>query len=159
MHDAHPVIYLTGAPATGKSTTASELRSRYQELRTFAWGEEARAHVSRRTGRDISLEEFRASPASLLTPEDVRVLDERLIVWTSECRKTAPVLIDTHAVTREVYGFRTTPFSDDQWKRLRVTHMFALYASPRVVQLRLEGDPAGRLASSVITQNRPLMIT
>lgn len=143
----NPVIYLTGAPATGKSSVVAALTSRCPSLRRWDWGNEVRAHLSSKLGREVTYEDVRRNSGSLIEPGDVQVVDERQIEWVTATRLVAPVVIDTHAVTREAFGFRTTPFADAAWKRLGATHIFLLYASPDTVAKRLADDSAGRRSS------------
>ncbi len=143
----NPVIYLTGAPATGKSSAVKALTQRRPSLLRWDWGAEASRHLSRRLQREVSYEEVRRDSGSLITPTDVAAIDRRELEWVAEMRVKAPVLIDTHAVTRESFGFRTTPFSDVDWKALRPTHLILLYASPETIIQRLANAPAGRRPS------------
>lgn len=138
----YQVLYLTGAPATGKSTLAQEL-ARHNGLAVWDYGQELLNRVAERA--NTSYEELRGNSAGLITSADVAKTDEDLITWTEERRQQSHVLIDTHAVTRESFGFRITPFSTEQVTRLKPTILIGLYAEPEVVRARLDADAAGRL--------------
>jgi adenylate kinase len=103
--------------------------------------------LSARLGRTVSYDEVRADSGTLIGAHDVVAIDRRLLKWVEEHRPRAPCVIDSHAVTREKHGFRTTAFSDGDWKSLRPTSIFSLYASPSVVAARVQQDAAGRRLS------------
>lgn len=138
------VVYLTGAPASGKSTLSCELRERVPSLAVFDYGDELRQHIGRRIGRDIPYDELRAASASLITYADVQSLDAHLLTWVDVARRSHPVLIDTHAVTREEYGFCVSPFSRTQLESLKPTRIVCLVVAPETTLARIDTAPAGR---------------
>ncbi|MBT2324354.1 AAA family ATPase, partial [Variovorax paradoxus] len=104
----HPVIYLTGAPASGKSTLSGNLKLRYPELTVFAYSEELRKTVAMR-GENLAEDDIRRLSARVITIEDVNRLDQTLIERVATERLTRPFLIDSHPVTKETFGFLTLP--------------------------------------------------
>jgi adenylate kinase len=56
--------------------------------------------------------------SSLITPEDIAAVDQKLLSFVQERRGRINVIIDSHPVTKENYGFRVTTFSLDQLKAL-----------------------------------------
>jgi len=139
------VVYLTGAPASGKSSLARALRNEVPSLEVFAFGERLTAHVSR-LGANHSQENLRSQSASLITPEDVKAVDDELIAFVDFNRARAPVIVDSHAVTKESYGYRVTPYSLRNFERLNPTQIWVLYTSPDVAVQRISTDPQGRPA-------------
>lgn len=144
----YQVVYLTGPPASGKSSVREALNALVSPLQVFDYGEQLRAQVSRRLQGDVSYEHLRSQSAQLATPADISALDEHLIGWTETQRRTSHIVIDTHAVTREEYGFRATPFSLEQVKRLQPTLIFCLFVDPAITMERITSDPEGRRAVS-----------
>jgi adenylate kinase len=71
-------------------------------------------------------------------------VDHWLIQWAHDTRKTSHVVIDSHPVTKERYGFRVTPYSLADFARLAPTKIWVLYCSPEVTLQRIGRDAAGR---------------
>src|SRR5437016_5175110 len=98
----NPVIYLTGAPATGKSTLCRNLKRAVPSLAVFAYSEELRTHVAQRAGlAQLSENEIRSQSAQLVTRDDVTAVDAQLRAFVAERRATQPIVIDSHPVTKE----------------------------------------------------------
>lgn len=141
---AFPVIYLTGAPAAGKTTLVSRLSERVPNLLVFQYGQELTKFLRRKSGADLSQDDLRAKSSLLATEEDINSLDTELIRIVGEARIDRPVLIDTHAVTKEAYGFRISPFSAGRLRELNPTRIVMLYASPEATIERITANPGGR---------------
>jgi adenylate kinase len=140
-----PVIYLTGAPATGKSTLSRNLKLAVPQLVVFAYSEKLREHVAAKNSRGkISESEIREKSSAIVTPEDIEQLDAKLIELVQTERLRQPVLIDSHAVTKERYGFRVTGFSDSMFKALNPTAIICLYAHSSIIKTRIEKNSMGR---------------
>lgn len=139
-----PVIYLTGAPATGKSTLARNLRDMYPELSVFAYSEQLREQIALRSGGNLAEDEIRSHSARVVTAQDIEALDRRLAAFVREKRAFHPILIDSHAVTKENYGFRVTSFSTDSLLAVNPDVIVCLYASSEVVIQRIGANPMGR---------------
>jgi adenylate kinase len=73
-----------------------------------------------------------------------RALDERLLAFVREKRSTNHIVIDSHAVTKETFGFRVTPFSRNQLEALSPTLIICLYAEASVVINRIAANAQGR---------------
>jgi len=111
MADDFDVIYLTGAPAAGKSSIAEQLKQVISPLDVFNYRQELTKYLSERLGNNLHQDDLRRQSAKLITPEDVEALDSILLENVRILRTKTNVIIDTHAVTKEAYGFRVTPFS------------------------------------------------
>lgn len=108
------VIYLTGAPATGKSTLCANLQQRAARLLLLSYSVMLRDHVRQRDGADIGAAEIREQSSRVITREDVMAVDAKLIDEVNAKRGTHDILIDSHPVTKESFGFRVTPFTAEQ---------------------------------------------
>lgn len=139
-----PVIYLTGAPATGKSTLSRNLAQRYPELKVFAYSEELRKRLAHRTPGSLTEDGIRQQSAKIVTPEDIASLDQELVERVRLERAHAPFLIDSHPVTKEDYGFRVTGFDIEMLKALSPDLILCLYTSPQTMIGRIESAPMGR---------------
>jgi adenylate kinase len=135
---------LTGPPASGKSTLTSILSERLTPCKTFVYSKLLRDHLSRKLTDRISEKSIRKQSSRVVFAEDVAKVDKELIKSVTKWRKVAHVIIDSHAVTKESYGFRVTPFSMAMLKELKPTLIFMLYAEPSVIRSRIDADSQGR---------------
>jgi len=138
------VIYLTGAPAAGKSSTTRLLAENVEGLLVWEYGARLTDYVISRTAAISHQDELRTRSASVVTPEDVHNVDQALIAFVDENRDSRPIIIDSHPVTKEGYGYRITPFSLEQFARLSPDEIWVLLASPAATIARIAADPAGR---------------
>jgi adenylate kinase len=138
------VVYLTGAPAAGKSSTTRRLAERFPDLLIWEHGAKLTDHCAARCAEVTGQEDLRARSAGLITVEDVAAVDQSLLDFVDAHRKMSNVIIDSHPVTKEEWGYRITPFSFDQFARLRPDEIWVLYASPEETRRRIGADPAGR---------------
>lgn len=138
------IIYLTGAPATGKSTLTERLVELSDQIIVFTYSKELARVTSQRVG-PVSQKDMREHSAKLITCEDVRLVDSELIELAGECReKEGYLVIDSHAVTIESYGFRVTPFSKAMLHDLAPDVIVCLYADTQTLVGRIKAEPAGR---------------
>lgn len=137
------MIYLTGAPAAGKSSMAHALKERVRPVEVWEFGDRLRQHLSQ-AAPTISQEDLRRESARVITPADVAAVDRQLVEWTAKVRASSHVIIDSHPVTKERYGFRVTPYSLADFARLAPTKIWVLYCSPETTLERIGSDAAGR---------------
>ena len=138
------VIYLTGAPASGKSSTTRMLAERVPGLQVWEYGARLTEHVRARAKGVASQDELRTRSAGIVTPQDVVEVDDALIAFVGEHRGRDDVLIDSHPVTKEEYGYRITPFSLARFAQLAPDEIWVLYADPEETRRRIAADPGGR---------------
>ena len=141
----HPfeVVYLTGAPAAGKSTVSRALQERISPLAVFEYGQRLTQYLSR-SDAGLTQDQIREKSARVVRPEDVEAVDRELLDFVAAERTRSHVLVDSHAVTKESYGFRITAFHIDGIRRLAPTRICMLYTPPEVAMRRIEEDAAGR---------------
>lgn len=138
------VIYLTGAPATGKSTLCSALKDRIPSLVVLSYSSMLRAHIQSKTGVTLDAEGIRRESASVVTREDVESVDELLIREVMDKRSAHDVIVDSHPVTKESFGFRVTPFTNEGLLAFAPDAIACLYAAPEVLHQRIAANPQGR---------------
>lgn len=138
------VIYLTGAPASGKSSTTRLITERLPRLLVWEYGARLTAHCAQRSAEVIGQHDLRARSAGVVTLADVEEVDRALIAFVAENRPTRHVLIDSHPVTKESHGYCITPFSLDQFAQLRPDEIWVLYADPEETRRRIREDAGGR---------------
>lgn len=143
MPGQHQVLYLTGAPAAGKSSATRLLRDMLTSVSVFEYGERLTALISERCG-GLAQDQLREHSAQIVTHDDIRELDRRLIAFVETARQEGPVVIDSHAVTKESYGFRVTPYSLSELALVRPSAIGVLYTPPETTLRRIASDPGGR---------------
>jgi adenylate kinase len=109
-----------------------------------------REHIADRTGVSLDAAAIRQHSAMAVTRDDVTHVDERLIDEVSAIRNSHDIIVDSHPVTKESFGFRVTPFTAEQLVALDPDAIACLYASPDVLYQRMSVDPGGRQPSSLL---------
>lgn len=138
------VIYLTGAPASGKSSTTNLLAKQVPGLLVWEYGARLTEYCKTKTAKILDQAQVRAESAKLVTIEDVEAVDKALLSFVQQQRSDHHIVIDSHAVTKEHSGYRITPFSLAQFAALAPDEIWVLYASPQETRRRIEDQPAGR---------------
>lgn len=143
---AFHVVYLTGPPASGKTTLCIGLQAKVHPLAVYHYSALLVEHVRsvRRGVANLSEDELRTYSASLITAADVEAVDNRLIEMVQAKRKESHVIIDSHAVTKESYGYRITPFSIKMLQALQPTIIAMLYAEAHEIDRRISRSSGGR---------------
>ena len=144
MRRDYHVVYLTGAPAAGKSTLAAVLEREVTPLLVFEYGRELANYLQRVHSAPVHQQDLRARSSHLASVEDIEALDNILLELVARERQRTHIVIDTHAVTKEDYGFRITPFSVRRIELLAPTMILMLYTPPDVALERIKKSPDGR---------------
>jgi adenylate kinase len=145
------LIYLTGAPAAGKTTLCNELKKIDRTIDLFEYGSE----MSHLLDSDPSLaemlpnNELRRGTSRWVTQGHIDRLDNQMIAYCAEQRKDSHVIIDSRHVTNEAYGFRSSAFSQEKLRALGLSEIWVLYASPEVLIRRLTERPGVGLNLSI----------
>lgn len=138
------VVYLTGAPASGKSSTTELLRERIPGLLVWEYGARLTDHIKRRSESVVNQNDLRNLSAEVVTERDVEDVDGQLLAFVKGHRAKHNILIDSHPVTKEIFGFRLTPFSFARFAQLAPDEIWVLYASPEETRKRIANDDGGR---------------
>jgi adenylate kinase len=115
----------------------------------FSYSALLRDHIRQRDGADIGAAELREKSSRVVTRDDVMAVDAKLIDEINATRSAHDILIDSHPVTKESYGFRVTPFSADQIRAFSPDAIICLYASPDILHQRIAMNPDGRPLPSI----------
>jgi adenylate kinase len=143
------VIYLTGAPAAGKSSLTRRLRQLVDPIEVWEFGERLTAYLNETRGSDMDQTELRRQSAKAAPPEAIAAVDDMLINFVTSHRAKSHVVIDSHPVTKEHYGYRVTPYSLKRFAELQPTQIWMLYTDPSVALQRIGASPEGRPNISV----------
>jgi adenylate kinase len=141
-----PVVYLTGAAASGKSTLTRNLRALCPELVVFSYSDRLRDLIANRQGGLHEDEAMRKS-AGIATPADIETLDNSLLNLVTYERANRSILIDSLAVMKEDFGFRVAGVSTERIKALNPDAIVCLYAHGQAVIDRMKTQAAGPLMS------------
>ena len=144
MPSSYKVIYLTGPPAVGKTTLVKRLQKAYADLDIFVYSEFLTQHLERTKKTNISQRKLRKNSAHIVMPEDIEKVDQFLIDETNRLRATRHIIIDSHPVTKEDYGFRITAFSIPFLLALKPTVICMLYADAEEIINRISRHSKGR---------------
>ncbi|MCK9392175.1 MAG: ATP-binding protein [Syntrophales bacterium] len=145
----YKVIYLTGPPAVGKTTLVKRLQKACAELDIFVYSELLTQHLERTKKTNLSQKKLRMNSAHIVMPEDIEKVDQFLIDETNRLRSTRHIIIDSHPVTKEDYGFRITAFSIPLLLALKPTVICMLYADAGEIIKRIAKHPKGRPIANV----------
>ncbi len=110
----------------------------------WEYGARLTEHVNGRVGSRLTQDDLRTRSAGVVTPQDVEDVDHALIAFVAEHRSSRHVLIDSHPVTKEAYGYRITPFSLARFADLAPDEIWVLFASPEETRRRIDADDGGR---------------
>jgi adenylate kinase len=138
------IIYLTGAPATGKSTLTENLSQQLPDAVVFTYSKELLDWVQRRAKLIATQDDLRRESAKMITREDVQAVDSQLIELANSCRGRQTMVVDSHPVTIEEFGFRVTPFTKKQLCALVPDVIVCLYANAETIIERISKNAAGR---------------
>jgi adenylate kinase len=138
------IIYLTGAPATGKSTLTDDLVEQSNQIAVFTYSKELARVTSARVGL-VTQNDMREQSAKLITREDVEVVDLELVRLARQFKEqNGYLVIDSHPVTIERFGFRVTPFTKEILQQVAPDVIICLYADAETLSARIKADAAGR---------------
>lgn len=132
------VVYLTGVPGTGKTTVAGGLAASGLSLAQFSYSDRLAIHLG------ATREELREQSASVVAASAVWAVDQELGEFIAERRSSQSVLIDSHAVTYEKYGYRVIPFTASTLVNLRLDAVVCLTAPSAIILARIGAAPEGR---------------
>lgn len=140
------IIYLTGAPAAGKSTLASTLALNHADVEVFEYGARMSDWLSRSASvrGPVDQEELRGGTSPYVRLEDIRGVNALMRAWIDERSQHAHLLIDSHQVTFEEFGLFYVPFQDDELWSLPIDEVWVMDVEPHLAIERIERNPKGR---------------
>jgi len=138
------VVYVTGVPGVGKSTLCRRLcdlrPNRYVHV---SFGALILAAIGE---SGLTEKNLRESAASLVTSRVLRLATEKLIAEVDQSPAGILLLIDSHAVSQDRFGYVVTPDGPDYFGRLRYQAIIQLFASPTTVLAMSLPAASGRQA-------------
>lgn len=141
---SYKTVYLTGAPAAGKTSACRALQDSISPLHIWEYGARLTEYLAARRGKAICQSELREHSSAVVSPDDVRAVDHALAGFVAEHRSSSHIIVDSHPVTKEAYGFRITPFSIRQIQELQPDEIWLLHAPPAETVARIAAAAEGR---------------
>jgi adenylate kinase len=141
----YKVVLLTGAPASGKSTLARILSDHVFPSLCFDFGR----LILQRSELHVEYEQLRSRSNEFARPPLVASVDDYLVAEVTTKRLNVNIFIDSHAVTREQFGFRVTPSSLDVLQQLQLDCVVVLDCPAEERVRRISESPEGRLCVTV----------
>ena|ERR1700677_2722711 len=122
-------IYLTGAPASGKTTASHELVKLISDIELWSYSDHLIRYIEETKNIASSHESLREQSSSVIAPKDIVEVDKLLTDFVQENRRLKHIIIDSHPVTKEEYGFRCTAFSVDQIRAIAPDEIWVIFAT------------------------------
>ena len=143
------LVYLTGAPASGKTTTIQRAMQRRTDIEHVSYSTELLNYInSNRHATHLDKHSIRDLSASVVTPDDVKAVDMQLVEKCQLEKRQKHIFFDSHPVTKEHYGFRVTGFTLEMLEALSPDLILCFYASAQVLSKRINADSEGRTLPS-----------
>lgn len=137
------VILLTGVPATGKTTLASLLKDTIHPLHVVSFGRLI-LEVARQNNPDVTYEEIRRNPTQKAKTDLIGEAVRLLLQDIKKQRESTNIIIDSHAVAIDSYGFRITPDSYSFLEQVKYDAVIVLHAPHSEITKRIAAKPDGR---------------
>ncbi len=142
MNKAYETILITGIAAVGKSTLSRKIGNT-PGFKAFEYGVELFNQAAQKHPK-ISHSETRSHSEIYISDEDIRNTDEALQLFIQKYRNEYNVVIDSHAVSKESYGFRSEPFTLGELQKANFSRIVCLYCEPKIILERTKNNPEGR---------------
>ena len=104
-------IYLTGIPASGKTTLVDRIMSLQDDIMTISYSTILANYIAKKMDIHIEKCDLRERSSSIIDSEDIKNVDKEIINLVNSYINQKHIIIDSHATTIENYGIRTTPFT------------------------------------------------
>lgn len=132
------VVYLTGIPASGKTTFANQLVKCIKPIQVISYSTLLREYLN------VTHNDLREKSSKVVDDAVIATVDKILIDKVNEGKDTSHIVIDSHEITKEDYGFRAKTFTDNQLKELNLDILISLYTEPRIIMERMTKNPENR---------------
>lgn len=138
---------LTGVPAVGKTTLAKNLKKMITPIDVITFGEVIQ-EVKQQRKQSVSYSEIRSNPTREATTYLIEEATKKLVKNVRLLKEKSHVLIDSHAVARDSYGYRATPDNYSFLQSIGYDGIFVLHGDHKEVAARVSEEADGRLTVS-----------
>ena len=135
-------VLMTGVPGVGKTTIARNIETRIRPIVRIGFGELI-FEVKQQQGTTENYGQLKATPDKLIPINYVSLAEEVLLNRVAEFRYTTNILLDSHAVVNDYFGFRIVPEIND-FERAKIDAIIVIHAPFEIVNQRVIREPKGR---------------
>lgn len=137
------VILLTGVPAVGKTTLARAIDAIITPLHIISFGEMI-LEVKLRYASTTTYKELRTNPTQVASSKLIQEASDLLLQQVTKLRTKSNIIIDSHAVAKDNYGFRVTPDSALFLQEIQLNAILVLHTNYKQVATRINANAEGR---------------
>lgn len=141
------LLYLTGAPASGKSTIANAISQIEPSIQIIRYSDEIKNFYAGSKRGQFTTQQLRAESSKIISHSDISNID-RYILEKIQTSAANYIVLESHAITAESYGFRATPFSVQMLGMIAPDLIVCLYSETDLIFERIKDNPQGRLLQS-----------
>lgn len=146
---------INGIPASGKTTAVNYLEKNFSQIYVLRFGSLIFQYKKKKFPQ-LKYEDLRKKSSSLIGFDDIKTIDNIVIEVTKKHRSSSHVLIESHGVTREDFGFRVTPYTHiNQIHKLKLHAIVFISCKPTIVYDRINKNAKGRkpISQNEVVQN------
>lgn len=145
--DLMRLLYLTGAPASGKSTITNAISQIEPSIQIIRYSDEIKNFYTESKRGQFTTQQLRVESSKIISYSDISNIDQYILkkIQTSAADY---IVLESHAITSESYGFRATPFSVQMLEMIAPKLIVCLYSETDLIFERIKDNPQGRLLQS-----------
>ena len=144
---ADMLVLVTGVPAVGKTSVCQYMSatwpSRYLHV---PFG---RLLLEAISDAQVTEQSLRESPSEFVDASTIRLATETLLSVAQRTPSDVTVLVDSHAVSQDRFGYVARPDGDDYFRTVQYSAIIQLHADPAVVLQRTDVNRDGRHATTM----------
>ena len=136
-------LYLTGMPGVGKTTVTKAIEKIDSRIEVIRYSSVLKSYLKDAHNHEYTTAQLREKSSTIISVEDVNKIDKEVVQMVKRSN-AKHVILESHAITVEEYGYRATPFSTGLLTELNLDSIVVLYANPTLLQIRINSEPTGR---------------
>ena len=144
------IILLTGVPSSGKTTATEYIKANFTKAKVIRYGEFL-FKIKKKEYPNLTYKQMRSLSASIIRKEDIAKIDSLILSIVNNNKEKHDIIIESHGVTKEKYGFRVTPYrSFKKLNNLGVDTVVYISSDTRSILKRMRSSSNGRKRVSQI---------
>ena len=142
------IVYLTGIPGVGKTSVTQAIKSIDSRIEIIRYSDVLKSYYKTVYNQEYTTQQLREGSSKIISAEDIKCLDNHVVQMIKRS-KAEHIIIESHAVTVEEFGYRATPFSKHILTATNPDSIVVLYADPVLLQQRISMNPQGRREQTI----------